>query len=470
MFKKINLILFILSIIFIISGCQDKEKIYNDGDRVVIDGVVYEYDVPLKDEINTKTSYNGQIELNYYANERPYYDYTTANIYASSKPIYHSCYPTDLIHPENTPITSDPFLGNYEETLYSRGYLYNRYYHIEDELGNKSSLKILNTIPFEILDEANSLPGKLYRIEMLFAFPVFWIVDYVGDEKEINIPDNIDGIFVAGIGYGAFHDRNVDNTLKLVVDEIDDSMLDKAKSYLIKGEIPFKKQDFPFFIMPFALNYIDVDITINRDAYIYSRGLNNVNGKFSVNECAMLTDACIYSDSYYDSYLDLSLKEILIPFQLATYGIIKYLPIVNTKIINFSSLNGYMLNEQIYFDRYDLYSPVLIKGYTDTKVMYDKLPKEIYLNRPFVYCFDLTNNQFETYLTDDILMNKLEKIIIGLGIGEKMDINATGMGFYIDNNILYFRHKDFYTQKSCVIKIFDIPKNCKVEVVDYPIY
>ena len=135
-------------------------------------------------------------------------------------------------------------------------------------------------------------------------------------------------------------------------------MLDKAKSYLIKGEIPFKKQDFPFFIMPFALNYIDVDITINRDAYIYSRGLNNVNGKFSVNECAMLTDACIYSDSYYESYLDLSLKEILIPFQLATYGIIKYLPIVNTKIINFSSLNGYMLNEQIYFDRYDLYSPV----------------------------------------------------------------------------------------------------------------
>ena len=160
-----------------------------------------------------------QIELNYYAHERPYYDYTTANIYASSKPIYHSCYPTDLIHPENTPITSDPFLGNYEETLYSRGYLYNRYYHIEDELGNKSSLKILNTIPFEILDEANSLPGKLYRIEMLFAFPVFWIVDYVGDEKEINIPDNIDGIFVAGIGYGAFHDRNVDNTLKLVVNK-----------------------------------------------------------------------------------------------------------------------------------------------------------------------------------------------------------------------------------------------------------
>ena len=115
LFKKISLILFILSITFIISGCQDKEKIYNDGDRVVIDGVVYEYDVPLKDEINTKTSYNGQIELNYYANERPYYDYTTANIYASSKPIYHSCYPTDLIHPENMPITSDLFLGDYEK-------------------------------------------------------------------------------------------------------------------------------------------------------------------------------------------------------------------------------------------------------------------------------------------------------------------------------------------------------------------
>ena len=54
MFKKINLISFILSIIFIISGCQDKEKIYNDGDRIVIDGVVYEYDVPLKDEINKR--------------------------------------------------------------------------------------------------------------------------------------------------------------------------------------------------------------------------------------------------------------------------------------------------------------------------------------------------------------------------------------------------------------------------------
>ena len=53
--------------------------------------------------------------MNYYAHERPYYDYTTANIYTSSKPIYHSCYPTDLIHPENMPITSDPFLGDYEK-------------------------------------------------------------------------------------------------------------------------------------------------------------------------------------------------------------------------------------------------------------------------------------------------------------------------------------------------------------------
>ena len=318
--------------------------------------------------------------------------------------------------------------------MYIRRENHNTYSFIEDELGNINTQKIVNTVPHDFDDRYADKTFTSF-LEYLFSVPTFWIVDYVGDEKEINIPDNIDGIFVTGIGYGAFHDRNVDNTLKLVVDEIDDSMLDKAKSYLINGEIPFKKQDFPFFIMPFALNYIDVDITINRDAYIYSRGLNNVNGKFSVNECAMLTDACIYSDSYYDSYLDLSLKEILIPFQLATYGIIKYLPIVNTKIINFSSLNGYMLNEQIYFDRYDLYSPVLIKGYTDTKVMYDKLPKEIYLNRPFVYCFDLTNNQFETYLTDDILMNKLEKIIIGLGIGEKMDINATGMGFYIDNNM-----------------------------------
>ena len=356
LFKKINLISFILSIIFIISGCQDKEKIYNDGDRIVIDGVVYEYDVPLKDEINTKTSYNGQIELDYYAHERPYYDYTTANIYASSKPIYHSCYPTDLIHPANMPIISDPFLGDYEKNLYIRRENHNTYSFIEDELGNINTQKIVNTVPHDFDDRYADKTFTSF-LEYLFSVPTFWIVDYVGDEKEINIPDNIDGIFVAGIGYGAFHDRNVNSKITLNVNKISSEMINNAfnefnENVDLENIICFSEESFPFFIMPFALNYIDIDITIDRVTYIYSRGLNNVNGKFGVNNWTILNDACIYSDSYYDSYLDLNLKYIESPMSSVYTGVLKYLPIVNTKIINFSSLDGYMLNEQIYINKY----------------------------------------------------------------------------------------------------------------------
>ena len=462
LFKKFNFILFISCILFIIIGCKKEEISYNDGDRVTIDGVVYEYDVPLKDEINTIEFRT--IDLNYFAHERPYYDYKTADIYSNSKPIYHSGYPVDLIRPENMPITSDPFLGDYEKNLYIRSENYNQYPFIEDEIGNISTQKVVNTLPrgFEDPYSYNHFSSML---QYLFSVPTFWIVNYTGDDKEVFIPDNIDGIFVAGIGYGAFHDRNVKNKLKLKVEQVSSNMVndvfEKTNESVELDEIMrFGYSDFPFFIMPFGLNYIDIDIAIDRTTYIYSRGLNNVNGKFSVNDCAILSDGCIYSDSYFNSQLDLNLKYIESPMSSVYTGVLKYLPIVNTKITNFSSLEGFMLNEQIYVNKHIVFPPFIIKGYTDTNKMQDKLPKTLILNKNIVSCLFIDNNEYKTYLTDSLLVNQLDTLII---VGDPYKNNE----LYIENDTLYFHFTILDTNKT--IEVFKIPKNCKVKNIMYPL-
>ena len=228
----------------------------------------------------------------------------------------------------------------------------------------------------------------------------------------------------------------------------------------LENIIRFSEEPFPFFIMPFALNYIEIDITIDRVTYIYSRGLNNVNGKFGVNNWTILSDACIYSDSYYDSYLDLNLKYIESPMSSVYTGVLKYLPIVNTKIINFSSLDGYMLNEQIYINKYIEFPPFLIKGYTNTSDVIDKLPKKLILNKNIVYCLFIQKNKYKAYLNDDLLLNQLETLIIGNDPYKNNEL-------YIENDILYFHFNIYDLDKA--LEVFKIPENCQVREITYPL-
>ena len=158
--KKIFLMAIFL--IFTLNACRKELPTYKDGDRVIIDNIVYEFD-------------------DYRENEfRPY------NAKFSDNIIYHSAYYLDMIHPEKyEEITKDSMASN-------------ELFKIEN--GNS-----INYAYFPLDLDVNEY-ARCYK-----GFYVIGIDNSLRNDSliDVTIPGSIDGYLVLSIGYKAFAYANI---------------------------------------------------------------------------------------------------------------------------------------------------------------------------------------------------------------------------------------------------------------------
>lgn len=198
--KKIYLVIISLLLVLFGVGCN-AEKTYKDGDQIIIDGLIYEYNTP---KLNEETNLL----------DAPYFNYETATITDPERPIYHSAYPIDMLHPEDFPITkSDLYEDNWSSLSYqSLSYTTNRGVLLDDTYSTQP--KIFNPVTCG----ENDVMFALNNVDRNYVWEnsCFWVVGSTDDLKStkedeyvmtsIKIPSMINGIVVAGIGYGALND------------------------------------------------------------------------------------------------------------------------------------------------------------------------------------------------------------------------------------------------------------------------
>lgn len=271
----ISLSLFILLGLF--SCKEDEEAVFQDGDIVIQDGIIYEYDEPI-------------VHDRYYI-EAPIYDYRSP-----VNAIYHCAYPYDMLNLSNTPILSE------EEMLHilNKPSLSSRIIKTDDNLNYYTPAQYINlfytrgrtgfrsSYNFSMDDATSEVTNTFLN--------GFWVKGYTSKVKdEITIPSSIEGKLVNGIGYNALNGANI-RKINIISNEyaIEEEDCENVGTFLLmkKGQ-RFKD----FIIMPNGLANLDLEeFVLDGRLLLFPLAFNNCNiDKFSVS------DLIIPSDSSFNS-------------------------------------------------------------------------------------------------------------------------------------------------------------------------
>ena len=428
MLKKVGLFFSLILILLSFSSCKKEEVIYNDGDLINIDGVIYKYNVPLIDEANN------QGDFNLYAYEKPFNSISNFIKYSpEDNPIYHFGYLND-------PDTSLLKPYEYEKKLYVRG---NDIGLIKEDDGTFSSPVVMNVVPKN--DEKNGI-----NFQYAFTYPCFWVVGYDGALNEtITIPSTINDVIVAGIAYGAIADYSID------IEILDISEDEQAK---VDEKLNGKYGKIPFYILPYGTNNATT-ISSNRVTYLYPRAINNCN-ILEFNDDLYLNDSSIYLDK--PDNISIDVEKINIPCPNYS-GLMNNLPFVNCRFRDFHSESGFMMLSEIYY--YELRGnipPILLNSY-NVFTGYLRFPSVLYLSDDLIKSLMIKNNKVKSYITSDEIVNNLDTIIIDKNNSFNVDNNSD---FYIENDTLYYN----YLNDNELIKIEVLKLNDNIEIKQESFY
>ncbi len=478
--KKIfNLISLSLVMLLIISCKNEEKKTYQNGDRLTIDHIIYEYVVPNEKNYERK------------AIDAPYYDYKTADIYDPNRPIYHSCYPIDMINPEKFPVNALMFNEeNFSENVQFFGRRFGKIGLYEDENGLvQSDMNFIATNAdadyFNVISYMDS--------DYAFYNPCFWVVGCdeelrMNQEKrsEIKIKSIIDDILVVGIGYGAFVDLN--GKYKVLVEEADSSK--KVKDYY--SSVGRNCDEVPLLVMPYAFSNMDIsELCFDRQAFIYSLGFNKVmfdSAKFNFRiflygqafyKCELATFSAPTEEDQIANYF--YINSILTTYYLGINLYNYAAPFVDCDINNIASPGAYLrCANQIYYHPYLVYAlydfsyPILISNSKSCEGNYRYKPKEIYLSNELLRGVYVENDVVTNYLFDEELNSELETIYIVTGRQNTTTFSYDkndDAHFYIDlaNSKIYYRQSVLMQNgehEYKYIKLLNMNEKCKVVVIE----
>ena len=400
MVKKLGLMISFVLMVLLICSCSEDKVIYNHGDLINIDGIIYKYNVPLIDENNNQGIFN------LYAYEKPFSSIAKMiKYFPEDNPIYHYGYECD---------SSSSVVKPYdrEKNLFIRG---NNIGLIEEDDGTFSSPVIMNVVPKN--DEKNGI-----NFQYAFTYPCFWVVGYDGPLNEtITIPSTINDIVVAGIAYGA----NVG--YKIRIDILDISEEKQAK---VDEKLNGKYGEIPFYILPYG-TYDAERISSNRVTYLYPRAVNNCRS-LEFNDDLYLNDSSIYLDKLDNVNIDV--EKINIPCSNYS-GLMNNLPFVNCRFKDFHSESGFMMLSEIYY--YELRGnipPILLNSY-NVFTGYLRLPSVLYLSDDLIKSLMIKNNKVKSYITSDEIVNNLDTIIIDKNNSFNVDNNSDFYEDYLEISI-----------------------------------
>lgn len=411
MLRRLNLILmlFISSIIIlVITSCDNK---YDNGKIVVEDGVLYQYVIPI-----FKT-YNGNLNML----DAPLFDSNNLNLNDKNKPVYHAYYPVNMLDTRNLEPIDE---SNFRE-LTSFGYKF-------DE--NK---KLNSTLKYYDVSHLGESFDEKYKIAIDYCFKeaAFWVVGVIDNATSITIKSEINGVPVAGIGYGALHG------LELSKIEIESVEASKENKY--------------FHIMPYAISDFEVinaktfSFIDNRPTIIHQRGFDNVKievGADNFGKCHFYFNSVVklMSASFNNIFTKAGISFTYVSVFNNNLSYIKAL--FNDSDISYLAGKNivmpkknliYLLNEKNQTFGY----PLLVSNSKDVRKLW------LWLETMPLYLVDSTYN---SYLIDSEIISELEVIYIP----------ELGETYKVINNSLYYG--GFSSMK--MVKVLDIPLNCKVEV------
>ena len=475
--KKIYILIITVILIVCAVSCSNS-KTYKNGDRVTIDGLIYEYNIP---------SVNEETRLL----DAPVYDYKTADITAEDKPIYHSCYPIDMLHPEKY-VISDSDLSKENWLKYSyQAVEYSTCLSLDENY--TTITKYFNPVTKCTRDEMAAFPINRIDKNYIWDNPCFWVVGATdelkkpADEEEsfiitsIDIPRTIDGVVVAGIGYGALKDIAV---MDIEIESL--SSIDLGTGVNVGTTF-----QIPFYIMPYALNdSIIGHIQDNRATYIYSRAINNVEvHDWHFNRTTFVFDASFYNfrplevyDKVYDGCAQEESKTI--SFEYLAYPSTGYntSPLINGVFVD-CDFKGYDNGYRVIYNTNDFYGTIRTEkkdeNFDRSDVLFDALLSnyhtepllfgasdivELTLTYSFLSSNYIENKEIKSYITEEALVTKLEKVYLMGKISKNIEDEAT---FYLDEeNNLYFLSYQTLDKSPEYIKVFKAPTNCEFMEVE----
>ena len=247
----------------------------------------------------------------------------------------------------------------------------------------------------------------------------------------------------------------------------------------------------PFYIMPYALNdSIIGHIQDNRATYIYSRAINNVEvHDWHFNRTTFVFDASFYNfrplevyDKVYDGCAQEESKTI--SFEYLAYPSTGYntSPLINGVFVD-CDFKGYDNGYRVIYNTNDFYGTIRTEkkdeNFDRSDVLFDALLSnyhtepllfgasdivELTLTYSFLSSNYIENKEIKSYITEEALVTKLEKVYLMGKISKNIEDEAT---FYLDEeNNLYFLSYQTLDKSPEYIKVFKAPTNCEFMEVE----
>lgn len=455
--KIINIIL--LSLLIILISCKEEEIVYQDGDRITYNGVIYEYDIITFTEDRVL--------------DAPTYDYKNPE-----QAIYHQAYYLDMLHPENYVDISDVYLygwtkpsksstfyefikasdkfdtdyyGYYESFISNIGFLDGDYVleNIDGKINSGIEGTIYNPLclwyqPYHNhYDETYSLVGQLVLENDVYS-GLWWVVGIEDGITEVNIPKEIDGFEVAGIGYNAISNKH---GLSICVEETDSKI--------------------PFIIMPLGINNSKLDkMDVHRKTVLSSYAFSNVDmtGPY-------FKDLAVVGAGFYKVNADnLEIEHLLIDENDSPeYG--------NSILV----ISGYIDPLFKDCDIKKLKCPQIIVSETNVFYLYSNniyglqsirlcsngtKPKTLYLGEGYLDQTYIKNSEIKSFIAEQELYSDLENVIIIRSPYISSHSHTPDGKYFIKDNALYLR-RVYVAFEELGIKKLSISSNIETKYIDF---
>lgn len=419
--KRILNIFLGLLLLISLFACGNERKIYKNGDEVIIDGVVYEFNIP--DYFLNEIDYNHD--------PIPVYDYENP-----TDALYHSAYYIDMLHPESYPkIPSD--INNVE------------YDSIFDSANIKYENGVINSTAYA------------YRTNDLTKnwFPGFWIKGYTEEiENDVVIPNDIDNLPIIGIGYNALNGLKINSltfsepTRIILKDNIEPKINIRYEALTI-NELS---------IMPYAFKDAHIiEINIDRKTFIYQRAFESMSTQhlnFYDNEIQML-DAAINDSEINLLTLDTISKDYnpeVNSYFTGMQGFINPL-ICNSDVQSLKSQvkGGYdifKLRGQLYVGESKIrgiYPISTYRGNVSKSLLY------ILPTTNIVRGFNIRNNKLDAFFTQDEYLKTVKTIVIDFND----DLNAH-KNYYLEGKTLFYKYNEYK------IEFITAPDGCDIVLIN----